>query len=35
MIYDYIWVSAIVTSPIWIMMVLCMWEHRKRNEKDI
>lgn len=26
---DYIWVGAIVTSPIWILASLCIWEHIK------
>ena len=32
MLQDYVIIGAIVTSPIWIMMTLCIWE--KRNEKD-
>jgi len=27
MILDYIIIATIVTSPIWIMGLLCIWEH--------
>jgi hypothetical protein len=23
---DYIWVTALVTSPIWVLGLLCVWE---------